>query len=93
MDNTPPPMDIQLKGYSKPADPDNMFSQANAREQYLREVFIANEIHKMKREELDECYKREGVNHIQNCKKLALELKAMIEDPMRGVLQPPQPEA
>lgn len=43
----------------------------DAREQRVRERFVAIEEAKMLREKLQACYRREGVNHYQNCRELA----------------------
>jgi hypothetical protein len=50
----------------------------DARDQRVRENFTAVEQAKIIREKLIMCYRTEGVNHIQNCRNIALEYKTAI---------------
>ena len=49
-----------------------------AREQRVREHFVAIEHAKILRENLIACYRKEGVNHIEYCQDVAAKYKAAI---------------
>mmetsp|Transcript_20493 Transcript_20493/g.61094 ORF Transcript_20493/g.61094 Transcript_20493/m.61094 type:complete len:103 (+) Transcript_20493:177-485(+) len=59
-----------------------------SREQRGREQIIAQETVKIVREQVAQCYQREGVNHYQNCKHLTKKYYELITAPGFGMLQP-----
>ncbi|KAL2635439.1 hypothetical protein R1flu_006918 [Riccia fluitans] len=61
-DQSPPEDFDPAKPY---ADPVAMLEQ---REYIVREKLIAIEMAKVLRERVQQCYRREGVNHYQNCR-------------------------
>lgn len=62
----------------------------NSFEQRTREAIIAQERVKIVREQLAECYNREGVNHYQNCKEIAQKYYKLITTPGYGLFAKPQ---
>ncbi|CAN0096912.1 unnamed protein product [Heterosigma akashiwo] len=82
------PSDVQLQAYPHTDDNSNMYKLFNAREQATRESFVAIETVKILQHQISECYKREGVNHLQNCRDLRLKLAAIYKDPELGKLRP-----
>mmetsp|Transcript_1925 Transcript_1925/g.4555 ORF Transcript_1925/g.4555 Transcript_1925/m.4555 type:complete len:104 (+) Transcript_1925:25-336(+) len=60
-----------------------------AHEQFCRERFVAVEEAKILREQVSECYRREGVNHLENCKDLVSEYVSKISSPYYGMLKGP----
>lgn len=75
--NDPYPVAVKLQPYpyvdenqreaGRHTDP---VGYALSREQRGRERIIAEETVKIVREQVSQCYQREGVNHYQNCKHL-----------------------
>ncbi|WVQ75181.1 hypothetical protein IAR50_004791 [Cryptococcus sp. DSM 104548] len=51
-----------------------------ARDEHIRESWIKAMEARIVREELQKCYRGEGVNHLQNCKGLADLYAGMIRD-------------
>merc|ERR1712178_85048 len=51
-------------------DHSNPLLRAKATEQRMRDVFVAVEVAKVAREKLRTCYRKETVNHTQNCAAL-----------------------
>jgi hypothetical protein len=90
------PVGVQLKPYPHvPSDlradgrrHDDPVGYALAREQRGRERIIAEETVKIVREQVAQCYQREGVNHYQNCKHLTKQYYELITAPGFGILQP-----
>ena len=90
------PVGVQLKPYPHvPSDlradgrrHDDPVGYALAREQRGRERIIAEETVKIVREQVAQCYQREGVNHYQNCKHLTKQYYDLITAPGFGILQP-----
>ncbi len=57
-----------------------------AREQRVREDFIAYEQLQVLRRRLNICYREEGVNHYENCRDIAEEYYKTLHAPNRGAL-------
>ena len=69
-----------------------------AREQRVREHFVAIEHAKILRESLIACYRKEGVNHIEACQEIAAKYKAALGPahdhyPHIPALKPPAAES
>lgn len=60
-----------------------------AHEQFCRERFVAVEEAKILREKVSACYRREGVNHLENCKDIVAEYVDKISKPYYGMLKGP----
>ena len=58
------------------------------REQRAREKAVAIENVKMARREVIHCYRKEGVNHYENCKEVAQKYIDLIQTPDYGALKP-----
>lgn len=58
----------------------------DARDQRVRERMIAVEHTKILREKVAACYRREGVNHYQNCKEIVDQYIERIRAPEFGSL-------
>jgi hypothetical protein len=57
-------------------------------EQRARERQVAYETVRLLREDVIECYRREGVNHYENCRDFAEKLFNLVEKKDLGQLQP-----
>ncbi|WWC93044.1 uncharacterized protein L201_008008 [Kwoniella dendrophila CBS 6074] len=51
-----------------------------SQDEHIRESWIKAMEARLVREELQKCYRGEGVNHLQNCKVLAEKYAGMIRD-------------
>lgn len=60
-----------------------------AHEQFCRERFVAVEEAKILRDKVSECYRREGVNHLESCKEIVAEYVSKISSPYYGMLKGP----
>ena len=69
----------KVKDYDE-IDRSDPVARFEAREQRVRAQFVAVEEAKLKREALILCYRREGVNHMENCKELVKEYRASINE-------------
>ncbi|KAK6908948.1 hypothetical protein V866_002198 [Kwoniella sp. B9012] len=59
-----------------------------SRDEHIRESWIKAMEARLVREELQKCYRGEGVNHLQNCKDLAEKYAGMIrENKVKGYKQ------
>jgi|TARA_B110000208_G_scaffold16747_1_gene19942 hypothetical protein len=58
------------------------------REALTREKWVEVAAAKLLSEELSDCYRREGVNHIQNCRDLAEQYMAAVSKPGFGIKKP-----
>ena len=58
-------------------------------EQIIRENQIAIETMNIVRKQLAECYRRENVNHVANCKDIREKYWGMCIDKNKGMLFPP----
>ena len=61
---------------------------ALSREQIGRETIIAHETVKIVRQQVADCYQKEGVNHYQNCKHLTKQYYDLITAPGFGIVMP-----
>merc|ERR1712188_234997 len=68
----PPPTPEEAKN--------NPVALLELREHYSREKLVKIEEQKLVREELKQCYRREGVNHISKCKDLANEYIKLVKE-------------
>jgi len=59
-----------------------------AAEQRARERQVAVETIKIMRRDVIECYRREGVNHFENCREVATKYYNVIRKKDKGQLQP-----
>jgi hypothetical protein len=59
-----------------------------ARGQYLEQQLIRAEEISILRDKLKWCYRREGVNHYQNCRELANQYMEMLGEMKSGYLKP-----
>ena len=62
-------------------------ARIEAQEQWAREKLIAMEEFKMLRGEVERCYRREGVNHLENCKHLVRAYTQVLQLPHYGMLR------
>ena len=62
-------------------------ARLEAQEQFTREQFVAIEEAKMLRQAVRECYHREGVNHLENCKDIVKQYVEKISKPNFGMLK------
>jgi hypothetical protein len=67
-----------------PNDFSDPVAYVEAREQRVREMYVAIENAKILREKVIDCYRKEGVNHIQICKPLREQYAAAIGLPSSG---------
>lgn len=58
------------------------------REQRSREKAVAIEKAKLARQEVIHCYRKEGVNHYDNCKDVAQKYLEIIQAPDYGAVKP-----
>ena len=66
----------------------SMFDYYVEREKYVREYQIAIEAKALVRSRLAECFRVEGVNHIENCKELRDKYFALCMDRFNGMIFP-----
>lgn len=59
---------------------DEYRSKLQERETHIRESWVKAMEARLVREELQKCYRGEGVNHLQNCKELAEKYATMIRE-------------
>lgn len=77
-------------GPTNDADPAKYFQFI---EQSTREKHVAIETVRLLRRRVIDCYRKEGVNHYENCKKVCKDYFDQIMKPDRGQLRPaPKPE-
>lgn len=61
------------------------YMRTEAREQFVREKVVAMEEVKLIREELRQCYIKEGVNHLESCKPLVDKYFKLLSSPHYGM--------
>jgi len=82
---TPYPHEERGVQYGRAKDPVKFLQAA---EQRAREHQVAIETIKILRRDVIECYRREGVNHFENCRDVAARYYHQIQKKDMGVLQP-----
>ncbi|CAM9440100.1 unnamed protein product [Phaeothamnion confervicola] len=84
-------MDVELKPYPHVdfRDTSDPTAWGQSQEQLMREKVIAIERVKLLRQRVIDCYRREGVNHYQNCKDVAQKYAATIRADGWGMPPPP----
>ena len=50
------------------------------REDHIRETWVRNMEARITQEQLQKCYRAEGVNNLENCRQLALKYAQMLKD-------------
>mmetsp|Transcript_6165 Transcript_6165/g.8923 ORF Transcript_6165/g.8923 Transcript_6165/m.8923 type:complete len:102 (+) Transcript_6165:134-439(+) len=86
--------DVQLKPYphegrgSQRGRAKDPVKYLQAAEQRARERQVAIETVKIARRDVIKCYRKEGVNHFDNCRDVAKKYYDLIQQPYGGRLQP-----
>lgn len=62
-------------------------ARLEAAEQHAREKAIAIEETKILREQVRQCYRSQGVNHLENCKDLVKKYASRLATPDYGILK------
>lgn len=79
-------MDFFIFQYGRAPDPVGYLRDV---EQRARERQVAYETVKLLRKRVIECYRKEGVNHYENCRDVAQDLYNVIKQKDMGQVQPP----
>mmetsp|Transcript_6027 Transcript_6027/g.10321 ORF Transcript_6027/g.10321 Transcript_6027/m.10321 type:complete len:107 (-) Transcript_6027:45-365(-) len=83
----------KVRDFDRDADGDVVWSslkgpeRLEAREQFVREKFIAVEEAKILRDRVKWCYRTQGVNHLENCKDIVSQYLARINAPNFGMMK------